>query len=199
MGRPLRIDLFVEDRAHEEFLKPLVRRMARERGRTIHVSVRCARGGHGRALSELELYQKAVAGGVGDLVMPDLVVVGIDGNCQPHRAARQEIRAKLNAAFRDRAVIACPAPHVERWFLADAVSFSQIVGASASVRKAKCQRDYYKRLLARAVVAGGHVPTLGGIEFAQEIVEAMDLYRAGKTDKSLRLLIDELGKALKSL
>ncbi|HPD31034.1 MAG TPA: hypothetical protein PLL20_13640 [Phycisphaerae bacterium] len=111
--------------------------------------------------------QKAVAGGLGGLVMPDLVVIGIDGNCQPHRVARQSIVAKLDKPFRDRAVIACPAPHIERWFLADARAFTSVVGSSPKVRKGKCQRDYYKGVLLQAVVAGGHVPTLGGIEFAR--------------------------------
>ena len=134
MDKPILVDLFVEDRAHEEYLKPLVHRVVRERNKTVTVNVRSARGGHGRALSELELYQKAVAGGLGGLVMPDLVVIGIDGNCQPHRVARQSIVAKLDKPFRDRAVIACPAPHIERWFLADARAFTSVVGSSPKVR-----------------------------------------------------------------
>ena len=187
------IDLFVEDHAHEEFLRPLIRRLARERGKTVIVNVRSARGGHGRALSELDFYQKAVAKRPGGLVMPDLVVIGIDGNCQPHHTARKRMLARLSPAFRDKAVIACPAPHIERWFLADAHAFSSVVGVSPRVRKGKCQRDYYKTVLAQAVVDAGHVPTLGGIEFAREIVEAMDLYQAGKADKSLKAFLDELG------
>ncbi len=199
MDKPILVDLFVEDRAHEEYLKPLVHRVARERSKTVTVSVRSARGGHGRALSEMRLYQKAVAGGLGGLVMPDLVVVGIDGNCQPHRAARQSIIAELDEPFRDKTVIACPAPHIERWFLADTRAFAGVVGSSPKVRKGKCQRDYYKEVLLQAVVAGGHVPTLGGIEFAREIVEAMDLYRAGKADRSLKAFLDEVGASLERL
>jgi hypothetical protein len=40
--------------------------------------------------------------------------------------------------------------------------------------------------------------TLGGIEFAEEIVECMDLYRAGKDEPSLKHFIDELRSALRT-
>lgn len=144
MADPILVDLFAEDNPHEKFLLPLVQRIARDRSKRVRVSVRSARGGHGRVLSELEFYQEAVAGGLGGMAMPDMVVIGIDGNCQPHNEARKAIIAKLNAAFRDRSVIACPAPHVERWFLADVNAFASVVGSSPKVRKGKCQRDYYK-------------------------------------------------------
>lgn len=37
----------------------------------------------------------------------------------------------------------------------------------------------------------------GGIEFAAELAEAMDLYRAGRADASLRAFLDDLRAALK--
>lgn len=54
------VDLFVEDRAHEELLKPLVDRVAQEEGVEVRIRVRAARGGHVRALSEFTLYQPAL-------------------------------------------------------------------------------------------------------------------------------------------
>lgn len=41
------------------------------------------------------------------------------------------------------------------------------------------------------MIDAGYPPTLGGIEFAREIVQAMDLYRAKKTDRSLKHFIDD--------
>jgi hypothetical protein len=64
MISPLVIDLFAEDRAHEELLGPLIERLARENGRQAYVHVRSARGGHGRVIQELDLYQKSIASGV---------------------------------------------------------------------------------------------------------------------------------------
>lgn len=199
MDRPVQVDLFVEDHAHEQFLKALVNRVAREHHKSIQLSVRSARGGHGRALTELSLYQKAVGTGVGGLAVPDLVVIGIDGNCQTYQVVRRAIAAQLDAVFRDKAVIACPDPHIERWFLADTNAFNHVVGCSPKVRQGKCQRDYYKTLLLQAIIDAGHVPTLGGIEFAGEIAEAMDIYRAGKIDKSLKIFLDDLGAFLQHI
>ena len=54
----------------------------------------------------------------------------------------------------------------------------------------KCERGFYKGVLAKAVRDGGHPPTLGGIEFASEIVAAMDLFRAGKTESSLKHFLE---------
>jgi hypothetical protein len=44
MSSPLTVDLFVEDRAHEEFLKAMLRRIATEQERSVIVRVRSARG-----------------------------------------------------------------------------------------------------------------------------------------------------------
>lgn len=186
------VDVFVEDRAHEEFLLPLLNHLAGEYHKAIRPRVRSARGGHGRALGELELYQAAVIDRVAGLTMPDAVIIGIDANCEPFHQARRSIHSRLRPEFRDRSLIACPAPHIERWFLADMEAFARVVGSRPRVRKGKCQRDYYKALLAQAVVDGGHVPTLGGIEFAREIIAAMDLYRAARADSSLKAFLDEL-------
>ncbi len=87
--------------------------------------------------------------------------------------------------FQDRTVIACPDPHVERWYLADPESFKEVIGVGPKVSRKKCERDYYKSILQQAILDAGHPPTLGGIEFAREIVENMDFYRARKGERSL--------------
>jgi hypothetical protein len=111
--------------------------------------------------------------------------------CDVH-AKRNEIQQTKAASLSAELVIACPAPHVERWYLADPGSFDIVVGYHPSVGKKKCRRDHYKGLLGDAVKSGGHPPTLGGVEFAAELVEAMDLYRAGRNDHSLRAFVSDL-------
>jgi hypothetical protein len=49
--------------------------------------------------------------------------------------------------------------------------------------------------LAEAVRKGGNPATLGGIEFASDLVESIDLFRAGKNEPSLRHFIDDIRKA----
>jgi hypothetical protein len=41
--------------------------------------------------------------------------------------------------------------------------------------------------------------SLGGVEFAEELVNAMDFYRAGRRDPSLKAFISELTSQLKLL
>jgi hypothetical protein len=199
MSSPLSADLFVEDRAHEAFVRALLERLAREARRGITIRVRSARGGHGRVLSELGLYRKAVERRIGGMTVPDLLVVAIDANCQRLGPARKAIARALAGASSQAAVIACPDPHVERWYLADPDSLVQVVGSRPRVPRGKCDRDYYKQLLARSVEGGGSVSTLGGIEYAVEIVAAMDLYRARRRERSLRLFLDEVEAALRCL
>jgi hypothetical protein len=185
------VDIFAEDLGHGEFLKALVNRLARQEGKVVVPRVRSARGGHGRALDELSLYQRSVQQGVGGMTVPDLLIVAIDTNCLSFNNAKRQVQAKLEAPFDDRTVVACPDPHIERWYLADPESFHHVVGVTPKVGRRKCERDRYKSILSKAVLDAGHPPTLGGIEFAREIVEAMDFYRAGKRETSLKHFLDD--------
>jgi hypothetical protein len=198
MADPIRIDLFAEDRAHEELLCPLLERMAREQQRAVELRIRSARGGHGRAILELKLYQRSMLKGVAGGTLPDLLVVAIDANCKSYHDTLEEIQQALQDEFRHRTVGACPDPHIERWYLVDPDAFQQVVGIRPSIGKQKCERDVYKRLLAEAVVEAGHPATLGGIEFARELAEAIDYYRAGKAEPALKHFLDGTVSLLKT-
>lgn len=199
MSSPVLVDIFAEDRAHEHFLRPMVERIAREEGLRVSTRVRSARGGHGRAISEFKLYQDLMRKGTTGTSAPDILVVGIDGNCSTVARTTRGIQQATQVPFSDRLVVACPDPHIERWYLADPTSFKEVVGQQPTVGRKKCQRDYYKDVLARAVRAAGHPATLGGTEFAAELVEAMDLYRAGKGDVSLKSFVEELRMRLRAV
>lgn len=189
-------DLFVEDRGHEALLAALLKRLARDEGKQVVVRPRSARGGHGRALSELKLYQRTIrVGGT----LPDLLVVCIDSNCKPATRARTEISERIDDFIRDRSVIACPDPHVERWYMADPDSFHQVVGTRPTPGKKKCDRERYKAMLAKAVRDAGHPPTLQGIEFASELADAMNLYRAGRNERSLGRFLADARQRIQSL
>ena len=192
MSDSLVVDLFVEDVAHEEFVGALANRIAREEQVALSVQARSARGGHPRAMGEFGTYQTLVEKGALASRAPDLVVVVIDGNCTTSRKKRAEIQNATRPRFLDRLVAGCPNPHVERWFLADPDSFHKVVGYRPVLGREKCEREHYKRLLADAIRKGSQPATLGGIEFAAELVEAMNLYRAGRSDSSLRAFIGDL-------
>ena len=189
------VDIFVEDRAHEHFVRGLVIRIAEEEAKPIVLQVRSARGGHGRVVSEYENYQMLV--GKGALATPHLLVVTIDANCTAYSAKRDEVLEATEDRYHDILVVGCPDPHVERWYLADIPSFQRVVGVSPSFQRRKCQRDYYKSVLANAVRDAGHPSTLGGIEFAEELARDMDLYSAGRQDRSLGAFTDDLRNAMR--
>jgi hypothetical protein len=192
-----RIDLFVEDRGHEEFVKAVIARIAAEEVIPISVHVRTARGGHGRVLSELQLYQKMAVKGL--VPAADLMLVAIDANCKRFHQARKEIHEALIDPLEKKWVIACPDPHVERWYMADPDSFELVVGARPKLVRRKCKRDYYKTVLSKTIREAGHIPMLGGIEFARELVDKMDLYRAGKNDNALNSFIAEARSAFREI
>ncbi|MBM3501568.1 MAG: hypothetical protein FJX74_23180 [Armatimonadetes bacterium] len=154
-----------------------------------------AEGGRGAAIREFTTYQRARVGGIG--TVPDVVVVAIDANCHAATEARAIITRALRPEFADLCIPACPDPHIERWYLADLQAFHEVVGHTPHVPEAKCERDLYKGILAQAVVEAGHPATLGGIEFARELAEAMDLVRAGRAVRSLGRFIGELRARLR--
>jgi predicted ATPase len=118
-------------------------------------------------------------------------VVAIDANCDSFAAARGKVEDALLEEFRHRAIHACPDPHVERWYLADLEAFHLVVGITPRVPGRKCKRDLYKGILKKAVAEAGHPPTLGGIEFARELAEALDYFRAGKAEPGLKHFLEE--------
>jgi hypothetical protein len=172
------VDLFAEDQAHELFISALVKRLFAEEQCRFELHVRSAVGGHGRAITELRNYQRAIAKGAFGLARPDLVVVAIDANCRGLVDARNEVLGAIDATAAGEALPACPDPHIERWFFADPEAFHRVVGVRQSLGRRKCERDRYKKMLREAVLRADHVPTLDGLEFANDVVREMDLYQA---------------------
>ena len=144
MADPVSAVLFAEDRAHEAFLRPLLRRLAGDAGRALSIQIYSARGGHPRAMEELRVFQTVLEKKVAGLEEPDLVVVAIDANCTPWHRARRRIAQALALRLRGKAAIACPDPHVERWFMADPVSFEKALGRRPKPGRRKCERARYK-------------------------------------------------------
>lgn len=200
MSKTLRVDLFCEDRAHEELLKPLVRRLCEQEDVDARIEVQSARGGRGRALQELEDYQLVTR--KAGRPRPDLLVVAIDANCDTYAKKVKEIGEKIDTTLIPHHAIACPDPHIERWYMADSDAFCQVVGERPPTAEPKCDkqsRNVLKKALAHAVRAAGHPAILGGIEFAPELANAMDPFRAGKADTALKHFIEEVENALRLL
>jgi hypothetical protein len=197
MSKQALIDLFAEDNAHVEFIRPVVKRIAHNTGMPVHVRIRSARGGRGKAVNEFSLYQKILKKSFPDIEPPDLIVVAVDCNCKGHTSMQRELKSVVDDAYKDRTVLCCPDPHIERWYLADMEAVRTAIGAGSRLPKRKCERALYKNLLAKTVTDAGHPPALGGIEFAEDIVGAMDFYTAGKNDASFHSFIRNFSATFK--
>lgn len=199
MGDPITVDLFAEDQAHESFIEAVINRLASEEHKVISLRVRRARGGHGRALAEFSAYQRLMIDGVAGLTRPDLLVIAIDGNCKRATAAKRDIRQAIDPSLGISFIIACPDPHIERWYVADPDSFKEVVGARPKLGRKKCERGYYKAVLSDTLVSAGQQVLLGGIEFASDIVAAMNFYRAGKIERTLKDFLQDARNAIRTI
>ncbi len=191
-----RVALFVEDFAHEEFMTAWVQRFSRETGVLVELHPYSVRGGHGRAIQELGQFVQDVheAGEA----WPDLLVVALDADSQGYNQRRGEIETVIGE-LSFRVVLAVPDPHIERWLLLDSAAFKSVLRKGCEAPDRKCDRDRYKKLLAQAVSQTGVAPSIGGIEHARDIVEAMDVSRMTHkgADKSLGRFIQELQRVFK--
>lgn len=186
------VSLFGEDAGHEAVLKALLDRMSADHGVELRVASLSATGGITKVHYEFGLYLRDLE--KGRLATPDMIVVATDGNCKGHTARRQEIQkvAAAYPALAELVVYAIPDPHIERWLLVDAEAFREVLGRGCDLPQHKCEKDFYKRILAREVQRAGLKPILGGLEYAEDIVHAMDLAKVEQSEASFEKLLKEL-------
>lgn len=186
------IAAFGEDYAHRQVIGALIARVAAELKLSVKVDWRSARHGHGRVISELGEYLRDVRAQRQHI---DLIVIATDANCKGLLERSRQIPVNDSPV---PVVLAIPDPHIERWLLLDGAAFKAVLGQGCQAPDRKCARDRYKMLLIQAIFATGVVPSLGGVEFAEDIVREMDLVRAAAADASLRQFLDTLRRQLRA-
>ena len=183
------ISLFVEDIAHQQVIGALVQRLAREYGIAVRLDWRNAVRGHGRVVRELRNYLRDLTDQRDSL--PDLIIVATDANCSGLNERAREIGSQNAPA---PIILAIPDPHIERWLLLDSAAFKSVFGRGCNAPDQKCDRDLYKQRLSQAIYDAGIMPSLGGIEYAEDIVQQMNLERAKRADRSFRRFADNLSR-----
>ncbi len=181
------IALFGEDNAHEQVIGALVRRIAEEYNIPIRLDWRNSVGGHGTVITELDDYLR-------DLKRqgspwPDLIVVATDANCKGLNERTREIAPQDAPA---PMILAIPDPHIERWLLLDGAAFKAVFGKGCDAPDQKCARDRYKQRLIEAIRAAGTTPRIGGIEYAKDIIEKININRAARADSSFNRFVSDL-------
>lgn len=180
------IALFGEDYAHRLVIGALVQRLADAAGIAVRLDWRNAVRGHGQVVREFDIYLR-------DLhrqgSRPDLIIVATDSNCSGLNERTRELERPDAPA---PVIMAIPDPHIERWLLLDGAAFRDAVGRGCDAPDQKCDRARYKRLLIDAICAAGITPSIGGIEFAEDIVRLMDIPRAAQADQSLNRFVRQI-------
>lgn len=195
-----RIDLYCEDSGHEQFARALLKRLASELGLRPSINTVSGRGGHGQAISEFKAWQRAVTGGRGlGHEIPDLLVLMIDANCSGWTPVRRDVEQAVNPATFPHCAIGCPDPHVERWCLADPLAVQEVLGIPPPPDPGKCERRLYKQLLRQTIQSAGQPILTNEMEYAPDLVSAMDFFRAGKAQPSLKHFVEEIRSALQQL
>jgi hypothetical protein len=191
----LRVDLFCEDSAHEACARVLVARAAANEAVEVSLRIASAQCGIPRLRRELRAFQEVVQRTAGS---PDVLVILVDANRVGPGTRRREVIDIVDAAVFPEVVIGTPDPCVERWLLADAVSFTATFGVEPVVSQPRDPRAW-KRRLEEALTSAGEIVTQGGAEFAEEIFAPMDLYRAGRTVPTIADFIGDLRAAFRRL
>lgn len=173
-----KIALFGEDTGHETFLTALLNRVASDSGVGSRIIPLSSRGGITKVSYEFKKYLEDVSKYVAD--RPDLIILATDSNCTGFNKRRQQME-EAAASFPELKELVCyaiPDPHIERWMLLDAEAFKRVLGRGCTLPALKCEKGEYKRLLEQEIRDAGARPLIGGFEYAEEIVNEMNLANA---------------------
>lgn len=201
MADKIKIGYFLEDRGHEILLKALVARVAKENGLKTGDwidDVRTATGG--KSIQAFETFLINISHKNSPIPF-DILVVASDGNCTGYNKKKRQLvnyAGKANFTRDDILVFAAPDPHIERWYMDDPLGFNKAVGSGVLpvIPPYKCEKGFYKKVMRETIASSGVKSQIGGYEYGERIVEEMDLYKAGKADRSLKHFLDDLGDIL---
>jgi len=181
MSSEIQVTYFLEDIAHEKFIRALVWRVAS--GIPLKEDVRNATYG-GRVWFELKQFLRELKADL--FPIPDVLIVAIDGNCNKASWVRKQIEEEVQRAGISLPFLICavPDPHIERWYLEDQQALSKVLpGAKTRKLKYKCERDRYKAALKEAIRSAGLEPILGGAEYGEEIALVLEPQRLDRSFK----------------
>ena len=202
MADRITITYFMEDVAHEAFIRPIVQRIAQEEGiGRVLSDVRCARCGY----SAIGQFRTFVEGYSHLLWAPDrMLVVVRDCNCMKYNERLKEMKAPLTdmgLGSDDRVVFALPDPHIERWYIADQNAFNDVVGPRTAppMPRRKCGKNYWKNILHKALEIAGIKSRSGGSEYGGRIAATVNVSDLEGADRSFKKFANDLRRAFRRL
>ena len=191
MADRLAVDVFCEDSGHETFLRNLIKVLASSVAvSSPELRFHSARGGHGRAIATLKIWQRAVR--VGHQLRGDALLVMIDANSTGWRPMLRQILDAVDASLYPSVLIACPDPHVEVWCTADPEAFQSLFSAPVPQPPSRSGRLVYKRWLSDALEQAGVIVLTDPMAICLDLLPVMDLNKACRNDAALNHLVSEL-------
>lgn len=192
------IALFCEDSFHEAYAKALILRICAEVELAANLKTYSATGGLPRMHHEFERFLRDMQRNI--VAMPDILVVVLDANCVGYVQRRKLIDQVVEKypQLGPPVVVGIPDPHIERWMMVDPVAFKKVFSSGCTLPAIKCEKDLYKGLLRDEITRGGTVPSLGGQEYAEDIVSHLSV-KSINDENSLRLFAHELRQHLLQL
>jgi len=192
MRKQILVHIFFEDRCQERFITEIVKRIGKDIGLSIEIrSISVSKPGHGKGETYKDIKNQFLLIRKGNIFLkPDVMVISVDTNCEGYSETYKNAMENIDKQVVNHIIIACPYPHIEKWYLLDLECFNRIVGVTPIVPKEKCEKDFYKNVLKKAIRDGGYPYGVNPEDFAEDIAQAMDLYNAGKKDNSFKLFID---------
>jgi hypothetical protein len=186
------ITLFCEDSFHEKFIGAMLRRFGNEYGVGVTSKFLSAQGGLPRMHWEFKRFLHDLSRQRQQL--PDSIIVVVDANCQGYNGRKDVMQGVLAfyPQFQQLVSYAIPDPHIERWMLADSKAFQSVFDRGCTLPGVKCAKDEYKKLLRREIRESGIEAPLGGEEYAEDIVMAMNLGQVEGREPSLGLFLKTL-------
>lgn len=199
----IRIAYFLEDIAHEKFLRALVARVGQQTGLSyddLVEEVRNATGGRPRVLDELKMFLADVQSTATNPYQ--ILIVATDSNGAKYTEVRNNITTIIQRAnYHSPVVLAVPNPYIERWYVMDSEAFKSATGATVVSRLPRKHRprDSYKKILRDALLTAGIRPILGGAEYGEEVAKEIDLYKAEKADRAFGYFVRDLKKEIQKI
>ena len=189
------ITLFCEDSFHEKFIGALLNRFKAEQNPSVQTRFLSAQGGLSKMHWEFGQFLRDMQNE--RIGIPDSIIVVVDANCKGYneRKAIMEAAAAKYPQFQQLISYAIPDPHIERWMLVDPKAFQIVFGRGCTLPAVKCAKNEYKTLLRNEIRESGIEAPLGGVEYAEEIVNNMDLAQVETREPSFGLFL----RSLKSL
>lgn len=177
----IKIGYFFEDVAHENFIKALATRIAREHGLTVGGDTLCE-GGGSTIVSRFRDYMNDWENNRPPSLEFDLLVIVRDCNregCEKRKKQFSDVIKRCKYPF-DRVCFALADPNTERWYLTDPRGFREAIGghvAPETLPYVPCSKEkgYYRRKLMEVLRKNDASTELGGAEYGGEIANHFDI------------------------